>query len=361
MRLDPTGVRPLNRGRRAVRVRCLLAAVSGLALLLAAGCSAAGSPGGAVSSTVVIATVPGVSDAAVYLAQKDGLFAAEGLSNVRIQPYRSQAAVLNALDTAHADIAASDYGNVFYAQAHAQSDDLRILADGYDATQGSLEILTYPGSPIHTPADLVKTGVQIGVPADDWLTAGSQGNATGPQSLDVAAATQVLKNYVGNAADSVSWERMSQQTEVSELQHHQLQAILVSEPYIYQAESKLGATEVLDACSGETAGLPLLGYVALNAWVKQNPSAVADFQAALAKAQAAASLAGQVQGVLQSAAKMSVQDADLITIGTYPTSTSIQSLQSVPRLMNDLGMVNTENAATAQKLSINAMLVKPQG
>jgi NitT/TauT family transport system substrate-binding protein len=358
MRLDPAGVPLLNRGRRAVRARCALAAVSGLALLLAAGCGNSGSPGGAVSSTVVIAAVPGVSDAAIYLAQKDGLFAAEGLSHVRIQTYQNQAEELSALRGGQADIAASDYGNVFSAQAG--SHDLRILADGYDATAGSLEILTLPGSSITTPASLINRNVTVGMPSDDIVTApkGSSG-AGGAASLDQAAAIQVLKNFVGNAAGNVQWKPESQQQEVRDLGRHKLQAILVSEPYIYQAESKLGATEVLDAFSGETAGLPLLGYVAANAWVGQNPGAVADFQAAIAKAQAEASLAGKVQGVLPSAAGMSVQDADLITVGTYPTSTSIENLQSVVRLMGISNMVNTNDAAIAGRLSIKAMLVGP--
>ena len=359
MRLDPAGVPLLNRGRRAIRARCALVAVSGLALLLAAGCGNSGSPGGAVSSTVVIAAVPGVSDAAIYLAQKDGLFAAEGLDHVRIQAYPNQAAVLAALQSAHADIAASDYGNIFYAQA--QSHDLRILADGYDATAGSLEILTYPGSSISNPAGLTNPNVTIGMPSDDTVTAlrNSSGVAA---SLDQAAAIQVLKNYVGNAADSVKWTTESQQQEVSDLGSHKLQAILVSEPYIYQAESKLGAVEVLDACSGETAGLPLLGYAALNAWVGQNSGAVSDFQAALAKAQADASLAGQVQPVLHTAAGMTVQDADLITVGTYPTSTSVENLQSVVRLMGigSGNMINTGNPTISARLNINAMLVKSQ-
>jgi NitT/TauT family transport system substrate-binding protein len=358
MRLDPATVPALNLGRRAFRARCVLAAVSGLALLLAAGCSNSGSPGGAVSSTVIIAAIPGVSDAPLYLAQKDGLFAAEGLANVRIVPYQNQAQVMGALQNGQADIAASDYGDVFYQQAQPRTDDLRILADGYDATAGALEILTYPGSPIQSPEDLPKSSLAIGVPSDDWIS--SLTGKTSSQSLDVAAANQVLQSYVGNAAYSVSWKNMSQQEEINKLQSHKLQAILVSEPYIYQAESRLGAVEVLDACSGSTSGLPLLGYVALNAWVKEEPAAVADFQAAIAKAQADASLAGQIQPVLHSAAGLTIQDADLITIGSYPTSTSLPNLQTVTRLMTYEGMVNdtSSDPAVAHRLNIAKMLVK---
>ncbi len=357
MRLDPAGVPLLNRGRRVTRARCVLAAVSGLALVLAAGCSNSGSPGGAVSGTVVIAAVPGVSDAPLYLAQKDGLFAAEGLDNVSIRKYSSQSQVMSALKSGSAEIAATDYGNIFYQQV--QSTDLRILADGYDATTGSLEILTYPGSPIQNPTDLTPKNApaaEVGVPDDDLLPSGAAlASPNAPTSLDVAAASEVLANYVGNAAESVRWVAMPQAQEVSELESHQLKAILVSEPYVYEAESELGAVEVLDACSGETAGLPLLGYVALGAWVRQNPSAVADFQAALAKAQADASLAGQVQPVLHSAAGITMQDADLITIGTYPTSTSIPNLQGVVRLLSNENVISTNNPAIT---NINAMVVK---
>jgi NitT/TauT family transport system substrate-binding protein len=358
MRLDPAGVPLLNRGRRATGARCVLAAVSGLAILLVAGCGSSGSPGGAVSSTIVIADVPSVSDAAIYLAQKDGLFAAEGLDHVSIKPYTSQTQVINALKSGSADIAASDYGNVFYQQA--QSPDLRILADGYDATTGSLEMLTYPGSGIVSPEGLIPSNgqiVKVGVPQDDLLPNNATLAPNAPNSLDQAAATQVLQSYVGQAAESVKWVAMSQGQEVRKLASHQLKAILVSEPYVYEAESQLGAAEVLDACSGETAGLPLLGYVAQNSWVRQNPSAVADFQAALAKAQADASLSGQVQRVLPGVTGMTVQDADLITVGTYPTATSIPNLQNVPRLMNDLGMISNSSDG---KLNIPAMVVKSQ-
>jgi NitT/TauT family transport system substrate-binding protein len=308
-----------------------------------------------VSSTVVIAAVPGVGDAAIFLAQKDGLFAAEGLDHVSIDDrYSSQSQVMNALKNGNADIAASDYGEVFSTQAQSKSHDLRILADGYDAAAGSLEILTYPGSGIDNPTDLTNAGVKIGVPGDDWVGVPSAAASGTAGSLDVAAATEVLHNFVGSEAYSADWVHMSQAQEVAELHAHQLKAILVSEPYVYQAESRLGAVEVLDACSGETAGLPLLGYVAQSSWVRQNSSAVADFQAALAKAQADASLAGQVQPVLHSDAGMSVADADLITIGTYPTSTSTQSLQAVVLLMDAEKMLNAGDLA---RLNIHAMLV----
>jgi NitT/TauT family transport system substrate-binding protein len=326
MRLDPAGNLLPKRSRPA---RALLAAASGLAVLgAAAGCGGAAGGGGSVANTITIAAVPGVDNAPIYLAKKEGLFAAAGLKNVVIKTYPSDSAGLLALQGAQADIAASDYGSIFYQQASGHN--LRILGDGYDAGPGVLEVLTLPNSAISSPVNLANQ--TIGLPSDSVLPVPNTG---GPISLDAAAATQVLQNYLGNYAESVKWKPMSQAAEVTALKQHQLKAILVSEPYIYEAESQVGAVEVMDACSGSTANLPLAGYVAMNAWVKQNPAAVADFQQALAQAQGDAAMTGQVQHVLPTTTGMTVQDADLITIGSYPTSTSVLGLERVVRLMTN--------------------------
>lgn len=350
MRFDQAGIALAIRSGRPGAGRSLLVAASGLAVLLAAGCGSHSGPGGPVSGTVTIAAVPGVDDAPIYLAKKDGLFAAEGLSNVTIKTYSNAAAELSALQSGHADIAASDYGSIFYTQANGPH-DLRLLANGYDATQGVVEILTLAGSSIRQPGDLTKAGVEVGLPNDDTLS-----NLVGsgqPPSLEAAAATQVLNSYVGNAALNVDWQPMSQSQEISELRNHQLQAILVTEPYIYQAESQFGATELLDACSGYTANLPLSGYVATDAWVRHNSAAVADFQEALAKAQSDASMTGAVQKLLPASTGLTAQDADLITIGSYPTSTTSAGLQTVLALM-------TANKfwKPTQEPSLGQMLVK---
>lgn len=334
-------------GRRS-QARFLPAAAAGLMVLAVAGCGGGGSAGGTVSSTVTIAAIPGVDTAPLYLAQRDGMFAAEGLTHVVIKDYSSATAELSALANAQADIAASDYGDIFYAQA--QNADLRLLADGYDATAGVLEVITLPGSPIASPADLADQS--IGVPDDQVLPA--LVGSGHPISLDAAAATQVLSNYLGNDAETITWVPMSQQQEITALEQHRLPAVLVSEPYIYEAQSEFGATEVFDVCSGSTASLPLTGYVAMKAWVKDNPGAVADFQAARDKAQAEAAMVGQVQQILPKTTGMSAEDADLSTIGTYPTSTSAIDLERVVRLMSDFNMIKSGQAP-----AVPLMIVKP--
>jgi NitT/TauT family transport system substrate-binding protein len=339
----------LYRSGRGLRSQGLLAAAAGLTVLLAVGCgSSAASPGATVSSTVTIAALPGIDTVPVYLAERDGLFSAEGLTRVVIHAYSTEAAALSAVANGQADIAASDYGDIFYAQS--QNPDLRILADGYDASAGVLEVLTWPNSPINNPAALADA--TVGVP-DEQVLPGLVGSGH-PVSLDAAAATQVLSNYLGNNVESVNWQPMSQQQEVSELATHALNAAVLSQPYIYEAESQFGASVVFDACSGSTASLPLTGYVATKAWVRDNSSAVADFQAAMAKANTDASMAGEVQKILPQTTGMTVADADLSAVGSYPTSTSAINLERVVRLMSNFDMLKP-----TQVPSVPPMIVTP--
>jgi NitT/TauT family transport system substrate-binding protein len=343
MRLNPAGTTPRGGASKPPRARFCVALASGLAVVAAAGCaSSAAAGGGSVSATITIAAVPGINDVPLYMAQQAGLFTKAGL-HVVIKKESQESAVFAALRGNQAQIASADYGDLFYQQsranlAKAPAGGYKILADGYDATTGSLEVLALPASntknkhPITSPEQL--PGATVGIPSDDVLpTRKPSPIAPGsgiPDSLEVAAATSALSDFVADP-NSVDWVAESPSAEVSDLIAGRVQAILVGQPYIVAAELR-GAVEVMDACSGATANLPLSGYVATSAWAKANPMAVADFQSAIAQAQSAAAMDGLVQKMLP-ATGMTTQEADLATIGTYPTSTSTRELERVSRLL----------------------------
>ena len=125
-------------------------------------------------------------------------------------------------------------------------------------------------------------------------------------------------------------------------------------PPVSKASRILLSTPKAAVASLKTASLPLTGYAAMSAWVKDNGPAVADFQQALARAQSNASLTGQVQALLPSATHMSTQFADLITIGSYPTSTSSNNLERVVRLMTNFNMISLSQA---QAVAVKSMIV----
>jgi NitT/TauT family transport system substrate-binding protein len=333
MRLTAAGpVQPAPWIRRPPRLGRGIAAVAGLGvILLAAGCSTGGGGGdGQVSSTLTVAAVPGVDNVPLFLAQQKGMFRADGVT-VAIRKYATVNAEVQALASGRVDIAAGDYGPFLFAESQQKTAGIKIVTDGYDAAPGVLEVLTLPSSKISSPQQL--EAKKIATPNTAILNT-PPGK---PDSLETAATTSVLSSY---GVDTVDWQPMAPGREVNALAQHKVSAILVTEPYIYQAESKLGAVELLDACSGATAGLPLSGYFAMGVWSQQNATALADFKSALGQAQASSAMAGPVQSVLPSSTGISKKDAGVVTVGSYPESLNTGSLQRVSQLMFDEGMLS---------------------
>jgi len=138
---------------------------------------------------------------------------------------------------------------------------------------------------------------------------------------------------------AVNWTPIPPSAMIGELRSGKVSAILAPEPYVFEAEAELGAQEVLDACSGVTAGLPLSGYFSKASY--DNSAALARFRTALLQAQADSGMRGPLQAVLPSAAGISAQDAALVTLGTYPTSLSVGQVQRVAQLMFEAGMIGS--------------------
>jgi NitT/TauT family transport system substrate-binding protein len=326
---------------RRLRLAAAALAVAGVTGLVA-GCGAF-SPAGAASLPVVkVGVVPGVDNATLFLGKKLGYFNRAGV-DVKIVDFTSVASELHMLSTGQVNVAAGDYGDLFATQSALQKNAFKILADGYDAAPGVAEIMTMPNSTVRTPADLAN--VTIGAPDTDLVKAPQHA----PNSLLIASATSVL---IGDEVNSslLTWKREPQAQEIKDLVDGRLKAILVTEPYVYQAQQQ-GAVELLDACSGATAGIPLSGYFTSASWAAHNGKAVAAFRAGLAKANADASMPGPVQKVLPEYAHYSKQEAALITTGVYPLSTVTASIQRTADTMTYVGMISGQ-------LDVSQMIAK---
>jgi NitT/TauT family transport system substrate-binding protein len=206
-----------------------------------------------------------------------------------------------------------------------------VLADGYDAAPDIMDVLVRPDSKISSPQDL--HGMTIGT-----VQAELPPNPNGaPYSLETVAASSVLEND-GVRLDTVHFKPMPEDQLIGALKSGAVDAILVTEPQIYQAESQIGARSVLDACSGETVNLPLEGYFASASYAKKHQDALAAFHSALMRAQASANQPAPLNSALTHSMKgMSRETASLITVGAYPTSLRVSSLQRVADLMSFYG------------------------
>lgn len=340
-------------GRPGRRAASVAAAAAGL--ILVAGChvpgfssSAAGGP--TASGTVTVAAAPGVADAPLYIGIRDGLFSRAGLT-VKIVSSAGVPAEVAALRNHSADIAFGDYASMFYAQEQKPHPNLLAVADGYDAGPNVMEVLTLPGSGISSPLQL--QGKTIGtVPAQGIPV--TSNHKSQPYSIDTVATWSVLTSD-NVEVSKVRWAQFQGTNElINALATKQVGAILATEPAIYEAESRLGAVPVLDACTGATANLPLDGYFTTSSYASQNANVVAAFRAALARAQAQASMAAPLQTALTKSAGLKAQTAAMVTLGTYPTTLSAANLQRVVALMFSFGSL-------PQLLNVPSMVVKPNG
>jgi len=343
VRLVPIGGRTVDHRRAGHPVRVLAGMTALVAgLLTVAGCQAGSSstatPTFADANNVVrVAQTPGVGDAPLFLAFQQGLFRKAGLQ-VRITNYGSTRDELVALQQGKADVAFGDYADMFYAQAKGGKNGLKlvIVADGYDALANTMEVLALPPGPhqpaIVSPQDLV--GKTVGTASAGVMPSNVAGM---PYSLDTVATQSVLQNDSIKPA-SISWRPLPlgvpQQQLLQELAKHQVNAILATEPTIFEAESQLGAVPVLDSCTGATSNLPLDGYFSSRTFATAHHAKLAAFREVLLRAQALANnQSAPVRNTLEGSEGMSVQDASLLTIGQYPTSVSVNDLQRVISLM----------------------------
>jgi len=322
--------RGLSRRRHTLFATSAAAILSGLL----AGCHIPGTSSGAAGptlSTITVAAQSGVADAPLYLAQRAGVFRQAGLT-VNIQNYDTAKAEISALTNGNVQFAVGDYFDFFYAQDRPSHPGFVTVADGYDAAPSVMEVLTAPGSDLTTPQQLA--GQTIGTPEPSVKPF----SPTTPYSEETLATQSALAN-AGVPVDRVHWKPLPPGQLINALQHNQVQAIVATEPTIYQAETQIGAAAVLDSCSGQTDSLPLDGYFTLGSFAHKYRGTVLAFRSALLKAQAAAGQAKSVRTVLASSEHLGIQQASLVTLGTYPTQLRATSLQRVASLMSTLNVL----------------------
>jgi NitT/TauT family transport system substrate-binding protein len=345
MKATPAGRWPAeHRGGGRARIAAGCAAAAAIVL---AGCSPGGGPAsGPVPSgtSITVAAVPGVGNAPLYVAQQQGLFRQMGLT-VHIRSYQSAAAEVAALHDGTASVAVGDYADFFYEQERDPGAPMVVVADGYDAGPNVMDVLVSPNSLITTPQGLLHR--TIGTPEPQLMPAKFPGP---PYSLDTVAASSVLEND-GIQPTSVTWRPMPAKDLVNALRYGQVDAILVTEPQIFEAESEIGARTILDACSGQTVNLPLDGYFAPTSYATQHRATLLAFRTALLRAQANAAQPAPLEAALMHYAGMSQQTASLITIGAYPTSLKVASLQRDANLMSFYG-------ALPHPLSVSQMIFR---
>jgi NitT/TauT family transport system substrate-binding protein len=300
-------------------------AVAG-AIACAAGCAgtAPGSQAPAPEkTTIVVGAVPATDTAGLYIAQQRGYFAAVGLQ-VKIVNIISAKDAISAQLQGKYDVTLGNY--VSYIQADAeQHADIRIIEEGSVIQPDNQGIVTLPGSPLTTLADLRGKRLAVNVPNNigNILI----GSALAGQGIPLSAVKLV----------AVPFPLMT-----AALQQHKVDAAWVPEPFLTGAEEQIGALPIYDLDQGATQGLPIVGYAVTAAWERKYPATAAAFRAALERGQLLAD--SDRTAVEQSVEKFlgvpPLAAADM-ALPAFPVGVDKVRLQRIADDMRQFGLLST--------------------
>lgn len=320
-----------------------LAALVGLSSLLAAGCSGGGSsatPGGLEKTNLVVAAVPAVDSAGVYIAQQRGLFAAEGL-HVSILPAISGKTAISKQLAGQYDVTSGNYVSYILANAAPQAAGLKKAADFRVLTPGSImessnqDIMVLPSSNIKTVSELKNQPIAVNVTHNI-------GQLLVSSILNDNAVPVNSNNFI-----PVEFPAMA-----DALQQHRVAAAWMPEPFITEAEESVGAIPLADSNQGTTENLPIAGYMVTASWLKKYPNTAAAFRRALVKAQIIATNdPAAIQQGMEAFARVPAKTASIEATPQYPIQMSATLLGRLEQLMLHFNMID-------QTYDVNKMLAK---
>jgi NitT/TauT family transport system substrate-binding protein len=249
--------------------RAISLASAGLLVMLGAGCAAgSGTPAGLEKTTLTVGAVPVADEAGLYIAEDQGLFAAEGLK-VTIDSIVSSAVATQRQNDGTFDITAGNSVSYIQDQVSGQS-NLEIVAEGSLMQPNNQALYTLPGSPLTSITDLGQA--RIGV------------NAT--NNIGTLLISSVLEEHgmslrhVHFVAIPNGFPGMAQA-----LQQHQIDVAWLPEPFGSADAMKYGLQELTDLDQGATTNFPVGWYVVTKAWAKKYPRTLAAFLDALQQGQ----------------------------------------------------------------------------
>jgi len=255
-------------------LRTIGVTVVGLSVICAAGCTSTGtSPGsslpkvpGLEKTSLTVGAVPVADEAGLYIAQNEGLFAAEGL-HVTIDSIVSSADATNGQNDGKYDITAGNSVSYIQAQVTRKS-DLEIVAEGSLMQPDNQALYTLPGSRITDENDL--KGARIGVNV--------------PSNIGTLLISSMLHEY-GVSPGQVHFVAMPFPLMGQALQRHAIDAAWLPEPFGSADAASMGLQELCDLDQGATQGFPVGWYVVTKAWAKKYPRTLAAFLDALQQGQ----------------------------------------------------------------------------
>ena len=302
-----------------------LAALVGLGLL-AAGCSGGGSaaPTGLEKTNLTVAAVPATDSAGLYIAQERGLFAAEGL-RVTILPATSGATAIGGQLKGTLDVTVGNYVSYIRQNAyHPKEDQFRALAAGSIMQAGNQEIMVPSNSKITTVSKLAGQKIAVNV----------------KENIGTLLVSSVLADNAVQVPTPGDFVAIPFPEMTNALASGTVAAAWMPQPFVTEAEEKIGAVPLADSNQGHSENMPISGYMVTASWLKANPNTAAAFRKAIVKAQAIASTdPAAVEQGMHRFASTPLSAAAIADVPEFPTQQNAQLLQRLSNLMLNFGML----------------------
>lgn len=321
-----------------MKSRRLLIASAVAVTMLAAGCSSGGSGGGSPrlqleKTDIVVNAFPAIDSAGLYIAQDEGLFAAQGL-HVTIVPVPKNGpppSTQNLVDgqvKGQFDITAGDYVTYFEDQLGygAPKADLRIIAESSFLQPNVLTLLVKGGSPISQVSQLKGKVVSVNAPND-----------IGTLLVDSLLVSHGLKPQQIHYNTNVPFPAV---VPTLTAPNSPVAASFAPEPFVSGGEAAKGLEELADLDQGATQDFPIQGYAVTTKWAKQNPNTLKAFTMALSQGQEIADTdRAAVERVLAKYLNVDKQSAAFISLPAFPLGVDAVRLQRVVSAMKRFGLL----------------------
>ena len=298
--------------------------VAAAAALLAAGCSGSGGfparRGPLEKTNLVVAAVPAMDSAGLYIAQQRGYFAQEGL-HVQIVPAISSSDVIKQQLAGKYDITAGAYPSYILADEQHHS-NLKVLVAGSEMAPNVQEVVVPSGSHVTKMSQLSGKTITL--------------NAL--NNIGQLLVTAMLQDNA--VAGKVHFNVEPFPAMGPLLAQHKLTAAWLPEPFISEYEEKYGVEPLADANQGAAENLPIEGYVVTQSWLQKYLHTAEAFKIAMEKAQAVASTnLDEVQKAMTAFAGVPKLAASVLPAPGFPTDTQAGPLQRVITLMVNFGLM----------------------
>jgi NitT/TauT family transport system substrate-binding protein len=319
-----------------MKSRNVLVASAVAVAMLAAGCSSGGSGGGTPrlnleKTNIRVNAFPAIDSAGLYIAQTDGLFAAQGL-HVTIEPTPkippSTQDLVNGQEQGKWDITAGDYVTYIEDQLGAMGApkaDLRIIAEASFLQPNVLTLLVKGGSAITQVGQLKNKVVSVNAPNDiGTLLIDSLLVAHGLTPRQVHYANVPFPAVVPTLTNPKSL----------------VTASLAPEPFVSAGEVTVGLQELADLDQGATQDFPIQGYAVTAEWAKKYPNTLKAFTTALSQGQQIADTnRAAVESVIGKYLLIQKAQAAFISLPTFPLGVDAVRLQRVVGAMARFGQL----------------------